>query len=71
MVRACYAHPEDRISKMMLQMKPKGKRPRGRPRTRWLDQIREDIEKRDQDWMEMQITEEWKDRNSWRFLCNS
>ncbi|PSN33761.1 hypothetical protein C0J52_21677 [Blattella germanica] len=43
----------------------------GKPRTRWLDQVRKDIEKRDQDWIEMQITEVWMDRDDWRFLCNS
>ena len=48
----------------MLQMNPKGMGPRGTPRTRWLDQIREDIEKRDQDRMEMQVTEAWNNRDS-------
>ena len=37
-------------------MKPRGNRPSGRSRTRWLDQVREDIKKREQDWMEMQAT---------------
>ena len=63
--------PEERIPKSMLQTKPKGKRPRGSPRTRWLNKIREKMEMRDLDWMEMQVTEAWKDRACWRFLCNT
>ncbi|PSN34450.1 hypothetical protein C0J52_21471, partial [Blattella germanica] len=52
---------EDKIPNGMLQMKPRGKRPRGRLTARWLDH----------DWMEMQVTEAWKNRDHWRFLCNS
>ena len=37
---------EERIPKKMLHIKMEGKRPRGRPRTRWIDQIRTDIEMR-------------------------
>ena len=37
---------EERISKTMLDTKMKRKRPRGRPRTRWIDQTRKDIEMR-------------------------
>ena len=52
--------PEDRICKRMLQMNPRRKRPRRRYRTRGLDQVREDMEKRGQDWMEMQASGAWK-----------
>jgi hypothetical protein len=29
-----------------LEMKLKGRRPRGRPRTRWMDQVKRDMEKK-------------------------
>ena len=40
------AYLTDCIPKKLLQTKPRGKRPRGRCRTRWLDEVREDIEDR-------------------------
>ncbi|PSN54520.1 hypothetical protein C0J52_10223 [Blattella germanica] len=33
--------------------------------------LKEDIEKRDHDWMEMQVLEAWKDEDGGRFLSNS
>ena len=41
---------EGRISKRRLHTKIVGIRPRGRPRTRWIDQIRDDIENRGENW---------------------
>ena len=35
---------DEMISKKMLNTKMEGKRPRGRPRTRWIGQIRKGIE---------------------------
>ena len=35
---------EERILKKMLHTKMEGKRPRGRPRIRWIDQIRKGID---------------------------
>ena len=37
---------EERIPKKVLHTKMEGKQPRERPRTRWKDQIRKDIELR-------------------------
>ena len=51
---------EERIPKKMLHTKMEEKQPRGRPRTRWLDQIRKDIELRGENW------EEYKKRISVR-----
>ena len=34
---------EERIYKRMLHTKMEGKQPRGRPRTKWIDQSRKDI----------------------------
>jgi hypothetical protein len=49
--------------------KPEGKRPLGRSRRRWVDNIRIDLGKvewGDVDWMGLA-----KDRSSWRALVNS
>jgi hypothetical protein len=49
--------------------KPKGKRPLGRPRRRWVDNIRMDlgeVEWGDVGWIRLA-----QDRNRWRALVNS
>jgi hypothetical protein len=49
--------------------KPKGKRPLGRPRRRWVDNIRMDLEELgwgDVEWIGVAL-----DRNRWRVLVNS
>jgi hypothetical protein len=53
----------------LLVGKPEGKRPLGRPRRRWVDNIRIDLgemEWDDVDWFGLA-----KDRNGWRALVNS
>jgi hypothetical protein len=42
----------------MLQTKMQGKRPRGRPRTKWIDQIRKDVETRGENLVEKKIKRE-------------
>jgi hypothetical protein len=54
---------DEKIPKKMLEMKLRGRRPRGRPRTRWMDQVKREMEKRGK--------KEWEDRDRWRFLYNS
>jgi hypothetical protein len=44
---------DERIPKKMMEMKLRGRRPRGRPRTRWMDQIKRDMEKRGKKWMQV------------------
>ena len=49
--------------------KPKGKRPLGRPRFRWDDNIKMDFQERGcggMDWIELP-----RDRNRWRALVNA
>jgi hypothetical protein len=49
--------------------KPEGKRPLGRPRSRWVDNIKMDlgeVGRGDVDWIDLA-----KDRNRWRALVNS
>ena len=52
----------------MLTGKPTGKRPLGRPRRRWEDNIRMDLEEigiNTSDWVDLT-----QDRNYWRALMN-
>jgi hypothetical protein len=53
----------------LLVGKPEGKRPLGRPRRRWMDNIRMDlgeVGRGDVDWIGLA-----KDRNRWRAVVNS
>jgi hypothetical protein len=53
----------------VLVGKPEGKRPLGRPRFRWEDNIRMDLQEvgcGGMDWIELA-----QDRNSWRALVNA
>ena len=61
---------EKRIIKKMLHTKMEGKRPTGRPKTRWIDKIRKDIEMRGENWEEIE-EKRTKNRDGWRFLCYS
>ena len=54
---------EERIAKKMLHTKMGGKRPRRRPRTRWIDQIRMDLEMRGESWKEIQENKKWEIRD--------
>jgi hypothetical protein len=49
----------------LLVGKPEGKRPLGRPRCRWVDNIRMDLGRGDVDWIGLA-----KDRNRRRSLVN-
>jgi hypothetical protein len=60
---------EKRKAYILMVEKPKGKRPLGRPRRRWADNIRMDLVEvgwGDVDWIGLA-----KDRNRWRPLVNS
>jgi hypothetical protein len=55
--------------RLLLVGKPEGKRPLGRLRRRWVDNIRMDLEEMgwgDVDWIGLA-----QDRNRWRALVNS
>jgi hypothetical protein len=47
---------ECRIPERLLELKMTGKRPRGRPQTWWLDQVKRDIERRGQSWRKVEET---------------
>jgi hypothetical protein len=60
---------DKRNSYRLLLGKLEGKRPLGRPRRRWVDNIRMDLEEvgcGDVDWIVLA-----KDRNRWRAVVNS
>ena len=59
---------EGRIVYKVLVGKPEGKIPLGRPRRRWEDNIKMDLEKvgRGWDWMELA-----QDRDRWRALVST
>jgi hypothetical protein len=60
---------EKRNAYRLLMGKPEGRRPSGRPRRRWVDNIRRDLGEMgwgDVDWIGLA-----QDRNRWRALVNS
>jgi hypothetical protein len=50
---------EERIPKKTLHTKMEGIKPRGRSKTRWIDQIRKDIEMRGENWEVIQESRKW------------
>jgi hypothetical protein len=65
----CSTNGEKRNAYRLLVGKPEGKIPLGRPRRRWVDNIRMDLGEvgwDDVDWIGLAM-----DRNRWRALVNS
>jgi hypothetical protein len=65
----CSTNGEKRNAYRLLVGNPEEKRPLGRPRRRWVDNIRMDLGEAgrgDVDWIGLA-----KDRNRWRALVNS
>jgi hypothetical protein len=50
----------------ILVGKPEGKRPQGRPKRRWVDNIRMDLREIGWDWIDLA-----QDRDIWRALVNT
>jgi hypothetical protein len=53
----------------ILVGKPERKRPLGRPRRRWVDNIKKDL--REREWDGMDWTDVAEDRDQWRTLVNT
>ena len=69
MVGACSANGERRGVYRVLVGKPEGKRPLGRPRYRWEDNIKMNLQEvgcGGMDWIELA-----QDRDRWRALVNA
>jgi hypothetical protein len=68
MGRACSTNGEKRNPYMILVGKPEGKRPLGRPRRRWEDNITMDF--RELGWAGMDWIDLAEDRDKWRALVS-
>lgn len=60
-----------RIPRRMSELQMNGRRPRGRPRGRWIDEVKRDVEARGVQWGYVEEEELWKDRRRWRGLVNT
>jgi hypothetical protein len=69
MGRACSTNWEKRNAYRMLVGKPEGKRPLGRPRRRWVDNIKVNLRKIG--WYSMDWIDLAQDRDQWRALVNT
>jgi hypothetical protein len=69
MGRACSTNGEERNAYSILIGKPEGKRPLGRPRSTWVDNVKMDLRKMGwggMDWLG--LAQEW---DQWRALVNT
>jgi hypothetical protein len=66
---ACSTHGEKRNSCRVLVGKPEGRRPLGRPRRRWEDNIKVDL--KEMQWGGMDWIDLAQDRDQWRALVNT
>jgi hypothetical protein len=69
MGRACSTNGEKRNACRILVGKPEGRRPVGRPRRRWVDNIKMDL--REIGWDGMDLIDLTRDRDQWRVLVNT
>jgi hypothetical protein len=69
MGRACSTNWGKRNAYRVLVGKPEGKRPLGRPRCRWVDNIKIDL--REIGWVGMDWIDLAQDREQWRVLVNT
>jgi hypothetical protein len=69
MGRACSTNEENRNVCSILVGKPEEKRPLGRPRRRWVDNI--EIDLREIEWGGMGWIHLPQDRDQWRALLNT
>jgi hypothetical protein len=65
----CSTNGEKRNAYRLLVGKPEGKRPLGRPRRRWVNNIGMDLG--EMGWGDVDCIGLAKDRNRWRALVNS
>jgi hypothetical protein len=69
MSRTFSTNGEKRNAYTILVGKPEGKRPLGRPRLRWVDNIKIDLGERG--WDAMDSMDLAQDRDEWRALVNT
>ena len=61
---------DDRIPRRTHEMEMEGKRPRGRPRDRWIVGVKEEVQKRGEEWDRVKSERWWEDRKRWRGFCS-
>ncbi|KAG8288738.1 hypothetical protein J6590_010847 [Homalodisca vitripennis] len=59
------------MPRIALEKEERGRRPRGRLRGRWEDQVWKDIERRGLQKMLVEEEETWNDRHKWKRLCTT
>jgi hypothetical protein len=69
MERVCSTNGEKRNTYRILVGKPEVKRPLGRPRCRWVDNIKMNL--REIGWDSMDWIDMTQDRDQWRTLVNT
>jgi hypothetical protein len=69
MGRACITNGEQRNARRILVRNPEGKRPLGRPRRKWVNNIKMDL--REIGWDGMDWIDLAQDRDQWRALVNA
>jgi hypothetical protein len=69
MGRACNTNGEKRNAYRILLGKAEGKRPQGRPRRRWENNINMDL--KEIEWGGMDLIDLVQDRDQWRALVNT
>jgi hypothetical protein len=69
MGRACRTNGEKRNAYRILVGKPEGKRPPGRPRRRWVSNVKMDL--REVGWGRMDWIDMTQDRDQWKALVNT
>ncbi|KAG8269014.1 hypothetical protein J6590_011639 [Homalodisca vitripennis] len=57
---------DNKMPRIALEKEERGRRPRGRPRGRWEDQVWKDTERRGLQKMQVEEEETWNDRQKWR-----
>jgi hypothetical protein len=69
MRRACSTNGEKRNAYWILVGNPGGKRPLGRPRRTWVDNVKIDL--RERGWEGVYLIDLAQDRDQWRALDNT
>jgi hypothetical protein len=69
MDETCSTNGDNRNAYRIFVGKPEGKRPLGRPRSRWVDNIKMDL--REIRWDGMDWIDQAQDRDQWRALVNT
>ena len=62
---------EDRLPRRMEEMRMEGRRPRGRPRWRWIDGVVDGMLRRGCRWQQVEEERWWEDRGRWRGIVNT